>query len=65
MALYEERATRRGDEDEDPYTHLVLMVDEPPAVGFLPYGEPWTRRAPRFDDFGLGARFGTDPLEEV
>jgi hypothetical protein len=63
--LCEENAPRRGNRYEDPDTRLVLMVDETPGVGFLPYGEPRTRRAPRFDDFGVGARLGANPFEKI
>jgi len=63
--LCEESAPHRGDGYEAPDTRLVLMVDETPGISFLPYRESWARRAPSFDDFGVGARIGTNPLEKV
>src|ERR1043165_1036418 len=64
-ALHEESAPHRGNRDEDPNTGLVFMVEETPGVGFLPYGETWARRAPRFDDLRIGTRVRTNPLEKI
>src|SRR5262245_29504841 len=63
--FYQESAPHRRDRHEDTDARPVLMVEETPVVGFLPYGKPWTRRAPSFDDFRVGARIRTNPFEQV
>jgi len=63
--LQEETAPRRGNGYQDPDINLMLTLDKTPGVSFLPYGEPRTRRAPRFDDFGIRARIRTNPFEKV
>src|SRR5262245_47228282 len=43
----------------------MLVVEETPTIGFLPYGKPGTRCAPGFDDLGVGAGIRADPFEKI
>lgn len=56
---------QRGDGNKGPLSRLMPPLDESALIGFFPYRETWTRRAPRLEDFGIRARPRTDPLQEV
>jgi hypothetical protein len=43
----------------------MMALDQTAFVGFLPDREAGTRSPPCIDDFGIGSRPRTDPLEEV
>lgn len=54
-----------GDRDECTDTRGAMTCDEASVVGVLPHRQAGTRRPPRIEHLGIGARARSHPFEEV